>query len=193
MRTRRRHGGLSSSRSPSSPHRWRLSRRSMCGWSEWTVARHGPKRHDSSRRDAHSPVQVDHDDAIARFRSAVGLVRDRPAYRIALSQALMAAGRNAEAKVVAEEVLQREATSGDANLTMARILARTGEPANAVVYYQRAALGHWPDAASGRSGTTRAGRAPGRNGPTEHSWRSCWPCNGVHSSPAPSGAWRSCI
>ena len=108
-----------------------------------------------------------HDDAIGRFRGAVGLVRDRPAYHIALARALLAAGRISEARTVADDVLHHEATSGDANLTMARILARAGEPANAVVYYQRAALGHWPDAASGPAARLELVELLARTGPPE--------------------------
>ena len=109
----------------------------------------------------------EHDDAIARFRSAVGLARDRPEYHIALSRALMAADRIKEARTLAEEVVRHEATSGEANLTMARILVRAGEPRSAVAYYQRAALGHWPDAAGSVASRRELIELLARNGPTE--------------------------
>ena len=89
----------------------------------------------------------------------------------------MAAGRIKEARTLAEVVLRTEATSGEANLTMARILVRAGEPSGAVAFYQRAALGHWPDAAGSEPHDASSSNCSHTTDRPRRSSPNCWPCN----------------
>ncbi len=86
------------------------------------------------------------DEAIARYRGALGLARQDVRYQLALARSLAASGRGPEARAAVDDVLRRNANDGAANLTMARILAGLGETEDAVASYRRAILGRWPAA-----------------------------------------------
>ena len=81
--------------------------------------------------------------AVDRFQSAVAAERSNPVYQRALAEAMLAAGKPAEARSIAADRLQREPTDAAASLLVARALVRSGMPAEAVPYYHRAIYGIW--------------------------------------------------
>ena len=81
--------------------------------------------------------------AIDRFKSAAAIERNNDRYALALGDALLRAGKAAEAAVVLTPVLDREPDNGAASLTMARVLRSTGRPGDAMSFYHRAIYGHW--------------------------------------------------
>ena len=81
--------------------------------------------------------------AVDRFRSAVAAERTNPVYQRALADAMLAAGKPAEARAIAAGRLQQEPTDAAASLLVARALVREGKSAEAVPYYQRAIYGIW--------------------------------------------------
>jgi tetratricopeptide (TPR) repeat protein len=90
-------------------------------------------------------------EAIDRFQSAVAAERGNPVYQRALSAAMLAGGKVAEAREIAAERLQQEPTDAAASLLVARTLVREGNPREAVSYYHRAIYGVWDgDAAANR-------------------------------------------
>lgn len=90
-------------------------------------------------------------DAAGQFDEAISLVRENPAYPLALAQALLAADRLAEAEATLSDMLQRYGTAGAPNLAMARVLAKEGKFMDAVSYFHRAIYGRWTsDAARNR-------------------------------------------
>jgi predicted Zn-dependent protease len=88
------------------------------------------------------------DAAISDLRDAVALARDVPAYQLALGRTLTTAGKLPDARQVLGDLLQRDGTSGPANLAMARALARGGQVEDAISYYHRALYGRWTPADS---------------------------------------------
>jgi tetratricopeptide (TPR) repeat protein len=95
------------------------------------------------------------EEAVGRYRGALGLAPGKSRYRIALARALMHSERTQEARTVVDEVLRREANDGEANLTMARILTRLGRFEDAEAHYHRAILGRWPSSSTERSRNAR--------------------------------------
>ncbi len=90
-------------------------------------------------------------EAIDRFRSALSVSRGNPEAQLALAGALLRVGRLTDAETLLKENLQRNATDGAANLTMARVLAAQGRAAEAASYYHQAIYGRWKqDAAAHR-------------------------------------------
>jgi tetratricopeptide (TPR) repeat protein len=83
--------------------------------------------------------------AIGRLRSAEFLARGNRDYQLALGEALLGAGKPAEAEAAFAELLQGNANWGPAELAMARALARERRMAEAMTYYHRAIFGQWPD------------------------------------------------
>ena len=81
--------------------------------------------------------------AVDRFHSAVAAERTNPVYQRALAAAMLAAGKVAEARVVAADRLQQEPTDAAASRLVARALVREGKRREAVSYYHRAIYGHW--------------------------------------------------
>jgi tetratricopeptide (TPR) repeat protein len=81
--------------------------------------------------------------AVDRFQAAVAAERSNPVYQRALAEAMLTAGRPAEARAIAAARLQREPTDAAASLLVARALAREGKPAEAIPYYHRAIFGVW--------------------------------------------------
>ena len=92
------------------------------------------------------------DDAIEHLRTAATLDRDKPVYTVALAQAVLSQGRALDAEQMLLPLLERDATDGEANLAMARVLARQSRVDEAKSYYHRAIYGIWPgDAARSRA------------------------------------------
>ncbi len=81
--------------------------------------------------------------AIEEFRSALTFARQNVGYQLALSRALLAAGKFSDADAAAAAVLAGDPSKGEANLTMARILVKEGRLADAGSYYHRAIYGRW--------------------------------------------------
>ncbi len=82
-------------------------------------------------------------EAIDRFRSALSVSRGNPEVQLGLARALLAVGRLTDAERLLQEMLQRNATDGAANLTMARVMLKEGRSAEATSYYHQAIYGRW--------------------------------------------------
>jgi len=82
-------------------------------------------------------------EAVAQFRSAIAVERDNQDYQLALGQALLAAGRLADAEAALNELLQRNPAGAAANLAMARLLVKEDQIDDAVSSYHRAIYGLW--------------------------------------------------
>jgi chloride channel protein, CIC family len=96
-----------------------------------------------------------YDQAIGRYQGALAAARQEPAYEIALARALLAGGRDKEARAVVDALLRRRPTDGEANLTMARVRRDRRNTEDTVRYYRQAVLGEWRDASHGNSLATR--------------------------------------
>ena len=81
--------------------------------------------------------------AVDRFQSAMAAERSNPVYHRALAGVMLDAGKPAEARAVATELLQREPTDATASLLVARALVKEGKPDEAIPYYHRAIYGVW--------------------------------------------------
>jgi predicted Zn-dependent protease len=91
-------------------------------------------------------------EASDRFSSAVAMERGTERYAVALAEALLADGHNAEAEETVQSVLNHAGMDGAANVTMARALSREGKAEEAVSYYHRAVYGRWgPDSTEQRT------------------------------------------
>jgi tetratricopeptide (TPR) repeat protein len=84
------------------------------------------------------------DSAVDALREAHALERDNPEYEIELIDALVAAGKSAQAKPLLDDILAREPNDGRANLIAARLMVRLGDIAGAQAYFHRAIYGEWP-------------------------------------------------
>ena len=82
-------------------------------------------------------------EASDRFASALAIERGNTTYALGLAEAMMGDGHSDDAEQILIGALDRSANDGDVNLLMARLLDRTGRPADAVVYYHRAIFGRW--------------------------------------------------
>ncbi len=82
--------------------------------------------------------------AVDLLRRAHALERQNLDYELTLVDALMAAGKTAEAEPLLDEVLGRESNDGRANLIAARSMAARVRIAEAESYYHRAIYGEWP-------------------------------------------------
>ncbi len=81
--------------------------------------------------------------AVEELRSALAYAPDDRGLQIELAKALAAAGRTQEAQVYFTTLLESEPGSGEINLQMARLSARTGDPNAAVDHYQASIDGTW--------------------------------------------------
>jgi tetratricopeptide (TPR) repeat protein len=84
-------------------------------------------------------------DAVDAFSKAHALERKNTKYEIDLIQALMAAGKLAEAQPLMSDILEKQSNNGEANLVAARLAAKQGHINSADSYYHRAIYGEWPD------------------------------------------------
>jgi CIC family chloride channel protein len=83
-------------------------------------------------------------EAIEQFRNALSIshrVRDR----LALGLALLKADRMTEALIYLEEVVREQPDNGPANAGIAEVDARSGKVDDAVLHFQRAIVGTWPN------------------------------------------------
>lgn len=94
-------------------------------------------------------------EAIDAYRSALQFARDDRGLRLRLAEALLAAGRPAEARAYLADLWQEQPGNGRVNLVLARIAAATGDVDGATRYYQNAVQGAWEDAAAERRRETR--------------------------------------
>lgn len=85
-----------------------------------------------------------YEEAVEEYRRAVSISRSTKD-RLALGLALIHSGHWNEARLYLGEVVREDAGNGPANRGMAGIAARQGRIDEAVIYYQRAILGSWPD------------------------------------------------
>jgi predicted Zn-dependent protease len=85
------------------------------------------------------------DEAVDAFRKAHALERESTKYELDLIQALMSAGKLAEAQPLMTEILQQQSNNGEANLVAAHLAAKQGHINLADSYYHRAIYGEWPN------------------------------------------------
>lgn len=82
--------------------------------------------------------------AADRFKAAIAIERENRDYELALADASRASGRPEAAVAALKPLLERDATDGAGNLSMARSLLALNRPEEAISYYHRAIYGHWP-------------------------------------------------
>jgi tetratricopeptide (TPR) repeat protein len=89
--------------------------------------------------------------AIEKFKEAIVIERGNHQYRLALAEAQMAAGKDADAQETLNDLLQADPGDGRTALLMARVLLKEGKTAQAIAYYHRAIYGQWqPEPAKSR-------------------------------------------
>ena len=86
-----------------------------------------------------------YEDAAEEFRAALTYVHVDSRFTLALARSLMQLGRWTEAESYLGELRQDDPTNSPVNLMLARIAARDQRSADAIMYYQRALYGYWPD------------------------------------------------
>jgi tetratricopeptide (TPR) repeat protein len=91
----------------------------------------------------------DNSKAIDRITDAIAIERDNREYLRTLARAQFAAGENSEAQTTLTGLLTSNSTDGLANLLMARVLAKLGNPSGGVSYFHRAIYGAWTSDAEG--------------------------------------------
>lgn len=79
------------------------------------------------------------------YRTALSYDPENREYRLRVAQALLAANRLNEARAHLTSLWELEPASGEVNLTLARLYAKRGDPANASRYYSNAINGVWED------------------------------------------------
>jgi Tfp pilus assembly protein PilF len=82
-------------------------------------------------------------DAANKLRQAHALFRQDRGYALSYADALLHAGRTADAQDVLQESLNRNPNDGKANLLMARAMAYEHRPIDAASFYHRAIYGKW--------------------------------------------------
>ena len=93
--------------------------------------------------------------ATEEFRAALTYSHDNPTYRLELAKSLMNLGEWNEAESHLSDLQQDDPTNGPINLMLARIAARNGQDNEAIVDYNRAIYGYWPDHAEQNRTSTR--------------------------------------
>ncbi|HEY4219069.1 MAG TPA: tetratricopeptide repeat protein [Gemmatimonadaceae bacterium] len=81
--------------------------------------------------------------AVERFGAATAIDRANVNYALALGDAMLRAGRIAEADATLRALLDRAENDGAVNLTMAHVMIREGRDADANAYFHRAIFGRW--------------------------------------------------
>jgi tetratricopeptide (TPR) repeat protein len=79
------------------------------------------------------------------YRTALSYDPENREYRLRVAQALLAANRLNEARAHLTSLWDLEPANGEVNLTLARLYAKRGEPANASRFYSNAINGVWED------------------------------------------------
>src|SRR6202789_339936 len=82
--------------------------------------------------------------ALTDYRNALAYNPSNPLFQFHLARALAAARRDDEARSYLLNLLSESPGSGEVNLELARIAARTNSMADAMRYYQGAIYGEWP-------------------------------------------------
>jgi CIC family chloride channel protein len=85
-----------------------------------------------------------YEEAISQYREALSVSHSTD-YRLALGEALVKGGHPREASIYLNQVLHDRPLSSAANLGLARASVQLGAVDTAILYYQRAILGTWPD------------------------------------------------
>ncbi|HEY2017929.1 MAG TPA: chloride channel protein, partial [Bryobacteraceae bacterium] len=85
-----------------------------------------------------------YEEAVEQYRDALSISHSAE-HRLALGLALVRAGRLNEAAIYLNEVLRGNPGSGPANVGLARVYAQQGNLDSAVLHYQRAIYGSWPE------------------------------------------------
>lgn len=85
------------------------------------------------------------DVAANDYRTALSYDPDNREYRLHLAEALLAANRLNEARAHLLSLWEEEPSSGEVNLTLARLYAKRGNLNNATRYYNNAINGVWQD------------------------------------------------
>jgi tetratricopeptide (TPR) repeat protein len=88
--------------------------------------------------------QARYQAAIEQYRAALLFSHNDPQYRLALARALLAVQNWKEAATHLGELRDRDPSSGEINLMLARIAAREHLTAAAIEDYHRAIFGYWP-------------------------------------------------
>lgn len=81
--------------------------------------------------------------ALTDYRNALAYNPSNPLFQFHLARSLAAAGRDDEARSYLLNLLSESPGSGEVNLELARIAARTNSMADAMRYYQGAIYGEW--------------------------------------------------
>ena len=115
-----------------------------------------------------------YEEAIEQYRNALSVSHSLD-YRLALALALVKAGHLDEARIYLGEVLRERPSSGAANLGMAEIEAQEGNIDQAILSYQRAIFGAWPEHSATQPVARRAS-----------SWWKRWPRRAGGRRPAPN-------
>ncbi len=79
------------------------------------------------------------------YRTALSYDPENEEYRLRLAQALLAANRLPEARAHLLSLWEEEPSSGEVNLTLARLFAKLNDPRSAIRYYNDAINGVWSD------------------------------------------------
>lgn len=82
-------------------------------------------------------------EAVERFGAAAAIDRGNVNYALALGDAMMRAGRVADADATLRALLDRAENDGAVNLTMAHVMIREARDEEAKAYFHRAIFGRW--------------------------------------------------
>ncbi len=85
------------------------------------------------------------EEAAEYFHTALVYSRDNDIYQMRLAEALVEANRLAEARVYLQSLLERQPGSGQVNLELARLSAKSHDITDALRYYHTAVFGAWID------------------------------------------------
>jgi len=83
------------------------------------------------------------EEAVKCFHTALVYSRDNDIYQMRLAEALVEANRLAEARVYLQSLLERQPGSGQVNLELARLSAKSHDITEALRYYHTAVFGAW--------------------------------------------------
>lgn len=82
-------------------------------------------------------------EAAEDFHTALVYARDNDVYQMRLAEALVRANRLEEARVYLQSLLERQPGSGQVNLELARLSAKSHDVPEALRYYHTAVFGAW--------------------------------------------------
>jgi hypothetical protein len=106
--------------------------------------RESAARADTEYQNGLAALRAGHpSDAVDHFGAAVGIERSNVNYALALGEAMLQAGRTAEAEETLRTLLERAENDGAVNLTMAHVMVREARTEDAKAYLHRAIFGRW--------------------------------------------------